>query len=286
MSKRTTLGRPPSRREGRVSSYATGPVASTKRTAMDETGKMFRNLAYAQYRTTDEILGEGKTIQKAAESSIGMQRWADEMTDRLKEQMPPDRPIACRAGCAFCCHIQVSATIPEVLVIAETIKAESDPERLAEVRSRIEMHRDKLRELTAEERLHIRQACPLLVNGQCSVYQIRPLNCRGWNSDDAAKCETFYDDPHSEVKVTVYGPQQAVASMIGTGSQSGLRSHGLEARVVELVAAMEIVMDDPTAGLRWLAGEPVFESAEMAKGDRVFAKMEDEYLAVIPTQPF
>ena len=38
-------------------------------------------------------------------------------------------PVDCRAGCAYCCHQQVTATAPEILLLAERIQEEKPPVR-------------------------------------------------------------------------------------------------------------------------------------------------------------
>src|SRR3954468_24990779 len=41
--------------------------------------------------------------------------------DQTIAASPPRQEVACRKGCAHCCHLYVSATAPELLAIAEHV---------------------------------------------------------------------------------------------------------------------------------------------------------------------
>jgi len=95
---------------------------------------------------------------------------------------------ACAAGCAYCCHLTVEASAPEVFLIAAHLKQNSSAERLAAIQERVEQTAAKVRGLSPEDRVRAALPCALLENGQCAAYAARPLGCRSWNSRDAGAC--------------------------------------------------------------------------------------------------
>ena len=105
--------------------------------------------------------------------------------------------IACKRGCSWCCHIEVKADQDEVSRIARTLKHRRNTKELAELKGRAAAWE-------TEFRRDGRALCPLNVNGECSIYDHRPLACRGFNSADALKCQRAYERsfaPGSEVPI-------------------------------------------------------------------------------------
>jgi hypothetical protein len=47
--------------------------------------------------------------------------------DRSEKNAPPDRPLACKAGCDYCCHAFVSLLVPEAFLLAEGLKQRKGP---------------------------------------------------------------------------------------------------------------------------------------------------------------
>ena len=77
--------------------------------------------------------------------------------------------VECRKGCSFCCHLRVTATPLEVVRIAANI----DHQRRSSVLSTAET----VAGLDARQRLVRSVPCPLLLEGACSAYEVRPLTC-------------------------------------------------------------------------------------------------------------
>src|SRR5688572_1643858 len=85
--------------------------------------------------------------------------------------------IECKQGCAFCCHVAVSALAPEVFHIANTIRAQHKGDldaRLAGIRAAASATRG----VGGFERARQRLPCALLRDNQCTVYAARPGPCR------------------------------------------------------------------------------------------------------------
>lgn len=86
-----------------------------------------------------------------------------------------------------------------------------------------------------------RVASPPLVDGQCSVYAVRPLACRVWNSMDASDCRKAIEHPESNVQVVSNGYYLLVGRAARHGMCEALRPHGIEA-TTELISGLRAVM--------------------------------------------
>jgi hypothetical protein len=189
---------------------------------------------------------------------IDVARHADAVADdgvraALKES-PPRAPLACREGCAWCCHRRVGAAAPEVLRIVAYLRETLSPEQWQSLLERVQS--------AAEHRRGAASPCPLLVENRCSAYPVRPLTCRGFNSSDALRCELALDSD-SGVEAPVYWPQQRLAAFVLDGLRAGLEESRLDAGLLELTAALRIALETPDAEERWLAGESVFGPARL-----------------------
>jgi len=71
---------------------------------------------------------------------------------------------ACARGCGHCCHVSVPITEFEARYMAENLGI-----KLVELKQSI---RHELSEYGSHT------PCPFLANGECSIYEVRPLTCR------------------------------------------------------------------------------------------------------------
>lgn len=168
------------------------------------------------------------------------------------------REIACKKGCAFCCYQRVAITIIEAIAIGSWI-AQLRPQIGAHVLSQAARYAgfddDKSR---AASRL----PCVFLDRaGACSIHEFRPLVCRAHFSLNLKACNDAYGrgvptGEHGEI-ISFAFPEVfrgAIAAAINAASAE----KGLQSCHVELTAAVALVLADPGAADRWLAGEPVF----------------------------
>jgi Fe-S-cluster containining protein len=211
---------------------------------------------------TAEALRTGRmplVLVEVTETAVAL---AEETTRRALAQSPPRPPIACKEGCAWCCYKLVGTAAPEVLRIADYLRRTLAPADLEALCERVLRLDEQRRALAGDRWAAGRLPCPLLVEERCSVYPVRPLTCRGYNSSDAYRCERSYKS-RSPVEVPRYAPQQAVATFTLDGLRAGLAEAGLKADLLELTAALRMALELPDAAERWLAGEPVFAAARL-----------------------
>lgn len=165
--------------------------------------------------------------------------------------------IECRRGCAFCCHVAVTVTPLEALRLAAAMRRGLIPDRTAAVAA-----------ATANRGAGSRAArmtpCPLLVDDACSAYGLRPLACRSLFSTSAKRCEAGFagavDGVAAGLVPSLTWPRFLTISHL-TGEVAALRDLGLAAHMVELRAALAVLIGDETAFVRWHNGEDVLPAS-------------------------
>lgn len=189
---------------------------------------------------------------------------------QVEGKIPPSRERACAVGCVYCCHLKVTALPAEVLGVAAAL-GRLDADQLAAVRERVSRTSRRIRGMTAAERAMARVPCPLLdAQGACVAYEVRPLACRGANAYVLKQCKAGFESDADE-PIEHYGLQRRTASAVQAGAAAAAFEQGLDGRLLELVAALQIALEDPSAAARHRRGEPVFEAAldpELTVGDR------------------
>jgi Fe-S-cluster containining protein len=114
-------------------------------------------------------------------------------------------PKVCKKGCYFCCYQPIEIFTFEKITLGEYINQHLSTETKEIIKENTIKWLDFFDENTpATEPLTVNEAyvdfrakaknipmpCPLLLNGECSVYKVRPLPCRThFVNDDSKLCE-------------------------------------------------------------------------------------------------
>lgn len=202
-------------------------------------------------------LADTPTLSQVFEVVAQATDTAERVTERVKALAPPPEPIACRAGCGWCCSLRVAVTPPEALRIAAFLRENLSDDELADLQQRLAETEGRTRGLDWPEHVALGIPYPLLVEESCSIHPVRPLSCRGYNSVDVGRCRQYAARPGS-VTIPVYTPQQEIAAGLRAGLAAGLEAVGLQGEFGELVAGLRLVLETPDVGERWLSGERVF----------------------------
>jgi hypothetical protein len=209
-------------------------------------------------RESAAILRDGGTALDVAAHALP---WLDDTLTAARSALPPARELACVTGCAHCCYLKVTLTQVEALVIAGQLRKTYGAPALARLKRRVKETDARTRGLSAAARLALRLPCPLLdEERRCMVYEVRPLSCAGTNSFDAEGCARAVESGDDRA-VASYEPQLRAASAIAAGITDAVAYAGRDPRIVELVAALRILLDDPDAKSKWMRGLPVLGSA-------------------------
>ncbi|MBX3168923.1 MAG: YkgJ family cysteine cluster protein [Candidatus Eremiobacteraeota bacterium] len=154
--------------------------------------------------------------------------------------------IDCRAGCAFCCHMAVRVHILDAVGAAAPVLSRPLDYRL-ESRRR-------------EDLARVFQPCPLLVDGQCSIYAQRPVICRGYHSREVAMCEERFDRQDADLGIPMSLELYGLTGMPQMATLNILTELGIDCRPVVLglaVSALQQNFEGMVAD--WLDGGRAFE---------------------------
>ncbi|MCA8975902.1 MAG: YkgJ family cysteine cluster protein, partial [Planctomycetes bacterium] len=141
--------------------------------------------------------------------------------DALLAALPHRHLAACDRGCSHCCHLPVGVTFAEARALGAALGSRPGLMQavLAAARSSAGLDWDALAGLP----------CPLLRDGSCALYEVRPVPCRALSSLDADACAAALHRPVSvpvDDRAYVLGLGAAAAlgdSMAPTGTRE-LRS--------------------------------------------------------------
>jgi hypothetical protein len=213
--------------------------------------------------------------ETSLEAVVALARNAMDASSRLIDALltrAPAGAVACRAGCDHCCYQSVGVTPPEALAIFDHLSRTQGEGELARVAAAVAASGARVRGLSAAERFSPDHPCAFLdvAAGRCTIYEVRPLSCRGMNSLDATECATRLRDPAARAAFLADGvgsrsfmePIRAFHA-VSAGLQLGVAElHGLDMRPLDLAAAMDLLLNGP-ASLpdAWLAGGTPFEPA-------------------------
>lgn len=233
-------------------------------------GAEIANAVY--FKALDSLRAErtaaGVAAAAAAAATTADAAWEATRPDVEARKQPG---FACSAGCAWCCHQQVAASPAEAVVIARHVLRTFPAEALAGLKARLAKLDGESRGLGAAERARLKRPCAFLENGECSIYAVRPLRCRGVYSRDAAHCQwamenpgQVFGDPDRHARPGPYPVEPAkIMDAALSGLARALRDQGLAWQALELTAALRVALDTPGASERYLAGEPVFAGTEL-----------------------
>lgn len=193
----------------------------------------------------------GTELAAGYEAQFARQRAADA---DLRQRMAA---VECRKGCAFCCHVNVTVTPLEAARIAAALADGRVPPRQPAILAAADLMAGR----DAQGRQALRAACPLLVDGACAVYEIRPLACRALLSQSARGCEERFMAIGPESRGTdlpsLVTPRLIAAGFV-SGEMAALQDLGLAGHLVELTQSLALLLREPATLGRWFGGEDVF----------------------------
>jgi Fe-S-cluster containining protein len=231
------------------------------------------DVAAGAANTARGVLRDAPSVERAVALAAQVMTATSRLTEGLLARAPQGA-VACKAGCDHCCYQSVGVTPPEALAIREHLRRTLPATDLAAVAAHVADRHERTRALSSDERFSPEHPCPFLSEGCCSIYEARPLACRGMNSLDAGECATRLRDADARAAFLAEGsggrsfmePIRAVHA-VSAGIQLGLSElYDLDMRPLELTAAMHLLLNGPASGADdWIAGKHPFESA--VRGD-------------------
>lgn len=197
-------------------------------------------------------------------AAIGAAALADDVNRRHLAMLQSASPLACHEGCHWCCNMKVTASAPEVLLIAHHLETTTPASELARIKGRVRELALDPRIFSSDDKPKARIPCALLSPaGACTIYAVRPLACRGWNALDADACRRSLDDESELGDMNVQLARDC--AVVSVGLLEGLQGSGLGDELLELTAGLDIALHEPGALERWVSGERLFAQALSAR---------------------
>ena len=275
MPRKTGRPRPPGKKAKRVR-----PSAILERFSEEPVVTRARIAAASQ---SLKILSE----PPAALSTIELARNTNELTDRSIRQVHAachdGHRIACRSGCTYCCMVPVAASAPEVLAIALFVRERFDEEQQSALNRRVEGNIAETEGMDMSQRDRIRLDCPFLEAGKCTIYEVRPIACRGYSSYSVEDCREDYEHPGTGVEGHTNGLRELVFGAIREGLAIACKLASVEPRLLELARAYKIASEDSTLAETWRSRHEAFETATGASvfpgpwSDELDQEFEEQY---------
>jgi Fe-S-cluster containining protein len=207
----------------------------------------------------------------AALNTVELARSINELTDRSIRQVHAachdGHRVACRSGCTYCCMVPVAASAPEVLAVATFVRERFNEERRAALDRRVEANIAATEGMDMSQRDRVRLDCPFLEAGKCTVYEVRPIACRGYSSYSVEDCREDFEHPGTGVEGHTNGLREHVFGAIREGLAIACKLASVEHRLLELIRAYKIASEDSTLAETWRSRPEAFETAT---GESVF----------------
>lgn len=170
--------------------------------------------------------------------------------------------LDCRNNCFWCCYLRVDAKAHEVFLIAHHIQTNFNVEQKESLLERLRTHSERVRTLSYAQHMATNIACPLLVDGSCSAYSMRPFGCRRHHSQRVQACEQSFNDPtdlqspgarHPGLFSTMVQAEQSL--------QSVFAANNYDQTAYELGTALLEALTNPRCWRRWKKKKKTFLTA-------------------------
>jgi Fe-S-cluster containining protein len=192
------------------------------------------------------------------DACIALVGQVDHLLEQAAQHLPQgDAPLACRAGCNFCCHLQVRVLPHEAIALFRYLQSRMAPATADRVRMKI---RQYARSPEVSGDALARRPCAFLIEGECSAYEVRPSACAAYHSVSKQRCEQSFHDPSLPSGTVALEALMVVALALEEGVNMALHSEGLSHTPIELHMAVAALLANPALIARWRAGRTLLKS--------------------------
>lgn len=161
--------------------------------------------------------------------------------------------IACRKGCALCCHLRVHARAHEVFAIVEHVERTFTAAERVALLDRLQAHTNAVRQLTIAEHQTRNMACPFLSQGgACLIYEARPFSCRAYHSCSISHCQYSFDNPEdTKASRPSFSKLEYLWNYMGAAGDNAYIKQGYDAQEYEIGEACYMAITTPGKQKRW-----------------------------------
>jgi Fe-S-cluster containining protein len=215
----------------------------------------------AGYTLTLDALRAGIRLRTVVDSATDVARFADEAIGIVKEEYRPS--LDCKEGCAYCCcKPGVLVSVPEFVRILDHVRSAFSATDVSALTQRARVYAAQMQGRSFNEFVNDSVPCPFLDDRRCSVYAIRPLVCRGYNSTSVDACRDAHTN--ADYLVPIFSVIKDVTDGATVGASQCLQYAGINDALLDLGTAIGIALQ--------AADEFI---ADMLTGGRALAQAEN-----------
>jgi Fe-S-cluster containining protein len=186
---------------------------------------------------TLDSLRAGIKLETVIGAAADAAHYADEAIAIVRDEYRP--VLHCKEGCSYCCcKPGVLTTVPELLRILDHIQSTFGQDAVSALVDRAKRYALQLEGRSFDDTTDESVPCPLLVEGRCSVYEVRPLVCRGYNSTNVDACRKAHED--ADELVPIFSIIKDVTDGATVGIAERLKAAGFNDSLVDLGSALNI----------------------------------------------
>jgi Fe-S-cluster containining protein len=210
-----------------------------ERRAYQERLEVFLASREAGMSLTREALSDGLTLRAIIDVAARLAVYADEAQVVVRDEYRPR--LHCRDACWYCCcKPNVLVSVPELARILDYVERTFTSVALSALRDRARAYSTQMAGRPLDEPVNESVPCPLLVDGRCSVYEVRPLVCRGYNSTDVDACRKAHTD--ATALVPIFALLKDVTDGATVGAGQSLEAATFNDAVIDLGSALNIAL--------------------------------------------
>ena len=151
------------------------------------------------------------------------------------------------------------ASAIEIFSVAAFLKESLSEMEFIRIKNLVSESAEKMSDWSIEKRKKNFVVCPLLVDDKCSVYEVRPLVCRGYTSYNKERCRQKTESKQPEMVIEGFLLQYLVPAYTRIGLQAAVESNGIQPFDIDLIRGLQRVLNDETLVEKWKAGKSVFD---------------------------
>lgn len=172
--------------------------------------------------------------------------------------------LAC-GKCSFCCYKKVDVSPLEAFLIVDYVRKNFPADQGEKIKEQARSNFERTKPLSDDQQKAQNIACPLLKDGRCSVYAVRPFVCRRDHSMKVEDCEEVFNNPESPLDGQRLVPILTRLSTVALATMAAHHKLNLDFRCYDISAAVFEALDQPETFRRWRERKKPFSSAAIAK---------------------
>jgi hypothetical protein len=130
--------------------------------------------------------------------------------------------------------------VPEFLRILDHVRSTFSADAMSALGARARRYASQIEGRSFDDPTDESVPCPLLVDGRCSVYEIRPLVCRGYNSTNVDACRRAHEN--ADELVPIFSVIKDVTDGATVGAAQQLTTAGFNDSLVDLGSALNVAL--------------------------------------------